>query len=50
MSHAVAVLATIILSALVLSGLDLEVKKDYAKAGYMIIDKRAYRLVPVDPQ
>jgi len=49
MSHAVAVLATIIISALVFSGLDLEVKKDYAKAGYIVIDKQAYRLVPVAP-
>lgn len=49
MSHAVAVLATLIISFVWSVQLETEIRKDYAKTGYIIIDKQAYRLVPVAP-
>jgi hypothetical protein len=49
MSHAVAVLTTLILTFIWSVQLETDIRKDYAKTGYIIIDKQAYRLVPVQP-
>ena len=50
MSHAAAVLLTLIVSFIWFTELEGEVRKDYVKAGYIVIDKQAYRLVPATPQ
>lgn len=40
---------TMIVSFIWFSQLEGEVRKDYVKAGYIVIDKAAYRLVPANP-
>jgi hypothetical protein len=48
MSHAFVALAALIAGFAWFTELEGEVRKDYVKAGYIIIDKQAYRLVPVE--
>jgi hypothetical protein len=48
MSHAVVALATLILSMIWFCHLEGEVRKDYAKAGYIVIDKTAYKITKAE--
>jgi hypothetical protein len=47
-SHFAVALGTLIISFIWTVHLEGEVRKDYAKAGYIIIDKAAYKLIPVE--
>jgi len=46
--YAAVALLTMIVSFVWFAHLEGELRKDYVKAGYIIIDKAAYRLVPVE--
>jgi hypothetical protein len=49
-SHALAAIIAAILSFMYCVYLESEVRKDYAKAGYIVIDTKAYRIIPADSQ
>jgi hypothetical protein len=50
MDKVVVALGTLIVSFILFVYLEGEVQKDYAKAGYIVIDKKAYKMTPADSQ
>lgn len=48
MSHAVAILGTLIISTIMFCHAEDEVRKDYAAAGYIVIDKTAYKITKAE--
>ena len=49
MSHVATAALTLIASFIWFAHLEGEVRKDYVKAGYIVVDKTAYRLAPANP-
>lgn len=47
-SHIATALGAVIATTLVIAQLQSEVNKDYAAAGYIVIDKVGYKLVPME--
>jgi len=48
MSEAITALITFILTFVLVAWMEVDARKDWPKTGYVVIDKKAYRLVPVD--